>query len=139
MAVTYCNTITAQAYNELRALTDWFKYSERQMQMAIEGSEYLIAAMDGDKTVGAARLVSDGGCYGIIADVIVNPEYRGEGIGKHMVCSIIEYVKSTLEEGEIYGLNLQAAYGRESFYEQMGFVARPTDGFGSGMHMRVKG
>lgn len=138
MSVTYVNTITAREYNELRALTDWFQYSERQMQIGIEGSEYIIAAMDGEKVIGAARLISDGACYGIIADVIVRPEYRGAGIGKHMVESIIEYVKTRLDEGETYGLNLMAAKGRETFYEQLGFIRRNLD-TGHGMAIRLKG
>ncbi len=138
MSVTYVNTITAREYNELRALTDWFEYSDRQMQIGIDSSEYIIVAMDGEKVIGAARLIGDGACYGIIADVIVRPEYRGAGIGKHMVGSIIEYVKTKIADGETYGLNLMAAKGRETFYEQLGFVRRNEDS-GHGMAIRVQG
>lgn len=138
MSVTYGNSITAREYNELRRLTDWFQYSDRQMQIGIDNSEYIIVAKDGEQVIGAARLVSDGACYGIIADVIVRPEYRGAGIGKGMVNRIIEYVKNTINEGETYGLNLMAAKGRETFYEQLGFIRR-NDENGHGMAIRVKG
>lgn len=138
MSVTYGNSITAREYNELRGLTDWFQYSDRQMQIGIDNSEYIIVAKDGERVIGAARLVSDGACYGIIADVIVRPEYRGAGIGKGMVNRIIEYVKNTINEGETYGLNLMAAKGRETFYEQLGFIRR-NDENGHGMAIRVKG
>lgn len=137
MSVTYVNTISAQDYVELRALTNWPPYSVRQMQIGLEKTDYVIAAMDGEKAVGAARLICDGASYGIIGDVIVRPEYRGCGIGQHMINSIIEYVKSRLEPGESFGLTLMAAQNRESFYEQMGFRNRPDDSHGHGMAMRI--
>ena len=138
MAISYVHTISAEDYHALRTIAGW-DCSLRQMQAGIDGSAYIVAAIDRGKCIGAARLVSDGGFYGIIADVVVRPEYRGAGVGKALVQSIADYIKSTLEPGETYRVNLMAAKGKEGFYEKLGFTRRPSEEFGHGMAMQIKG
>ena len=137
LEITYVHTISAEDYNALRKSAGWPENTLAQMQKSIEGSSYLIAAICEGKTVGAARLISDGGSYGIIADVIVLPEFQGASIGSTMIRAILGYVKSGLGKGESFGLNLIAAKDRETFYEQFGFERRPTDQFGHGMSIKL--
>ena len=80
-----------------------------------------------------ARLISDGGCAGIIVDVVVLPACQGMGIGKRMFRSILDFVESSLGEGESIMLNLMSAKGKEEFYEKFGFIKRPNGTQGCGM------
>lgn len=137
LEITYVDTISPEDYNALRKSAGWPEKTPAQMQKSIEGSSYLIAAICEGKTIGAARLISDGGSYGIIADVIVLPEFQGAGVGGTMIRAILDYVKSGLGKGESFGLNLIAAKDRETFYEQFGFERRPTDQFGHGMSITI--
>ncbi len=89
--------------------------------------------MDGNQTVGMARILWDGGYTAYLADVIVQPDYQGKHIGYEMVGKIVDYLKSQMESGDTIMLNLQAAKGKESFYLKLGFDVRPNDHQGSGM------
>jgi GNAT superfamily N-acetyltransferase len=97
----------------------------------------MIVAYDGEEAVGMARLLHDGGFQAFIVDVVVMPEYQRMGIGKEMINSIIDYIYSHLDEGEIIYVGLMSAKGKEEFYEQFGFTQRPNDSLGSGMTQKI--
>ena len=46
---------------------------------------------------------------------------------------LMEYVESIRENGTEMMLCLMCAKGREPFYENLGFMARPTENLGPGM------
>ena len=77
----------------------------------------------------------DKGYIAYLADVIVNPEYQGQGIGKKMVQECIKYIDNQLKEGWHIKIVIVASKGKEAFYEKLGFKARPNDNDGPGMDM----
>ena len=77
----------------------------------------------------------DKGYIAYLADVIVNPEYQGQGIGKKMVQECIKYIDNQLKEGWRIKIVIVASKGKEAFYEKLGFKARPNDNDGPGMDM----
>jgi len=109
-----------------------------QIETGLKNSAFIIAAKDGNNTVGMARLVSDGGYVVFIVDVLVLPEYQRKGIGKTMMEKIMEYICGKLKDGYCIQVDLMAAKGRESFYEKFGFIKRPDDNFGCGMTQRIQ-
>lgn len=138
MDFQYQHSLSVADYLRLRQAVGWKSVSPRQALAAIENSAYLVSASAGGKTVSCARLVSDGGTVFYIADVIVDPEVQGSGLGKTMVRMILNHVRTMLEEGEMVRVNLMAAVGRESFYEKLGFVPHPSDKFGAGMSYTIQ-
>jgi GNAT superfamily N-acetyltransferase len=76
--------------------------------------------------VGFARVISDGHLHAFITEMIVRPEFQGKGIGTALLSSVLE---ACLSAG-ITDIQLFSARGKSSFYEQHGFVARPTEGPG---------
>ncbi len=133
MSITIKHTISVIDYNMLRKAVDWIVLEEEQAKRGIENTYYLAAAVDGDKTVGMARLISDGGYVAYLADVIVLPEYQGKGVGRLIVEDVMKFIREVLADGVPVMVNLMSAYGREGFYEQFDFVKRPTDEVGAGM------
>lgn len=138
MDFQYQHSLSAPDYLRLRQSVGWKSVSPRQAQAAIDHSAYLVSASVNGRTVSCARLVSDGGTVFYIADVIVDPEVQGNGVGKTMVRMILEHVGSMLEKGEMVRVNLMAAVGREPFYLKLGFVRHPSDQFGSGMSYTIE-
>ncbi len=59
---------------------------------AVEGS-LCFGAYLGDKQVAFARVVSDGATFAWLCDVIVDPNYRGKGISKELMKSIMAHPK----------------------------------------------
>jgi len=133
MNVKYVNQISVEEYNYLRKSVGWAEVEKNQAQTGLNNSAFVISALVDDKTVGGARVVSDGGYIAIIVDVIVLPEYQGNRIGKTMIQKVMEYIKNNISEGQFVFVNLMSAKDRESFYVQFGFEVRPNEKVGAGM------
>lgn len=138
MDITYTNTVSVEDCAKLRDSAGWALPHPGQIEISLKNSALIVAAKDGDATVGMARLVSDGGYVIFVVDVLVLPEYQRMGIGKAMMEKIMEYVDSMLEDGYYILVDLMAAPGKEEFYEEFGFIKRPNDKFGYGMSLRLK-
>ena len=130
--ITYSNDLSVKDYRMLRKSVGWNDISENIISKALDKSDYIISAsIDGIK-VGMARLLTDG-TQAFIIDVVVHPDYQGNGIGKAMMHSVMAYLHNNLQDGQHLLINLNASKGRESFYTQFGFKIRPTEKLGMGM------
>ena len=47
---------------------------------------------------------------------------------------LLEEIKGSLKPGYKVMISLLAAKGKEEFYNKFGFISRPNEGFGCGMH-----
>ncbi len=137
MSIEYINKISVEDYNSLRLSAGWMLINPEQAQAGLDGSSFVIAAIESGKTVGFARVIWDGGYAALIKDVLVLPEYQGKGIGKHMIEQIISYLKNQIKPGWNITVDLMAAIGKEEFYKKFGFVSRPRENRGSGMDMQL--
>jgi GNAT superfamily N-acetyltransferase len=136
MNITYTNTITVEDYNALRQSAGWIPIHPEQAA-GLAGSALVVAAMDGAKTIGTARLVWDGGYAALIKDVLVLPEYQRKGIGKEMMNLIMDFLCEKLKPGYMIQIDMMAAKGKEGFYEKFGFVSRPRENRGTGMDLWI--
>lgn len=134
--ITYKKSITFEDYNELRRLVGWNIITKRQFDSAMTHSMFFTVAYDGDKAVGMSRGVGDGGYHLMLVDVIVHPDYQGQGIGREVVTQFMKFADDSIEKGEMISLTLLAAYGKEKFYEKFGFHTRPLGHEGAGMNLK---
>ena len=133
MDIKYTHSITVEDYNYLRKSVEWLELEHKQAQTGIDNSLFIISAIAGNKTVGLTRVVGDSGYIAVIVDVMVLPDFQGNGIGKTMMQKAMEYIKSNIGEGQCVFTKLIAAKDRESFYSQFGFEVRPNEKGGAGM------
>ena len=132
--ITYVNTVSVEDYLMLRAAAGWRKIKANRAQIGLNNSAFIVAAKHNNQTVGMARVVTDGGYVAYIGDVSVLPEFQGRGIGRTMMQMVMEYINSLLEDGlQIYTILMSVA-GKETFYNKFGFITRPDDNYGAGMH-----
>jgi GNAT superfamily N-acetyltransferase len=96
------------------------------LALSLEKSWLCVFAYDGDKLVGAGRVVTDGWLHAIVYDVMVAPDYQRQGIGK----KIMQRLLHACLDAEIGTIQLFCARGKQAFYEKLGFVVRPDDGPG---------
>lgn len=120
-------------YFEMRRAVNFIKLSERIAKNALNNAFHITTVRDDGRAVGMIRVLSDGSYANFITDVMVIPEYQRRGIGKELMRRTVEYMKSTMEPGETIILYLMSAIGKEQFYKQFGFKARPNDVWGAGM------
>ena len=127
------NQITAEEYQELRKLVGWTEFPLEQAADGLKHTTYLRSFKKDGKTIALLRLLWDHGYVVYIADVIVRPEYQGQGLGRALMNDAMEYIKSNLKPGYKFMVSLMAAKGKEDFYKKFGFINRPDDTHGCGM------
>lgn len=60
---------------------NWFK----AVSTAFFGSDYVATAWDNTRLVGTIRVITDEVAFGLIADLLVDPNYRQQGIGSGLL------------------------------------------------------
>ncbi|MCG8341959.1 MAG: GNAT family N-acetyltransferase [Chlorobiales bacterium] len=107
-------------YEEVGLVAQFGKKRDVEViKKAFQNSRRVVTAWKEGKLVGAGRLISDGLCYGTIYDVGVLELYRGQGIGKGIMATLLEGNEHLL----IY---LTSTFGNEDFYEKLGFKKHKT-------------
>ncbi|MBQ3092567.1 MAG: GNAT family N-acetyltransferase [Clostridia bacterium] len=71
---------------DVRALYEkegWRAYlnDDRKLEDALQNSLWLYGAFEGDRLIGFVRCVGDGQHILLVQDLIVDPDFRGQGIG----------------------------------------------------------
>lgn len=135
MDLQYTDKMTGEEYIELRMCVGWQPITEGQAKRGLEHTTFLAAVRDKGKIVAMGRMLFDFGYTAYLGDVIVRPEYQGQGIGRRIVESLIDRTMDSAFEGEGVMFILGAAKDKEGFYEKMGFHRRPNDFNGDGMSM----
>jgi ribosomal protein S18 acetylase RimI-like enzyme len=126
-------TPTINEYNELRLAVDWPTFDEGMVECGLANSLYSVVVEGEGKVVGMGRILGDNAIYFHIQDVIVRPEFQGQGLGKIIMDELLDYIDS--KGGQNSNIGLMCSKGREPFYRTFGFIDRPNDTFGSGMIM----
>lgn len=137
--ITYTHTISIEGYNELRSSVDFITIRPKRAQVALDNSLYILVAMDGSLPVGMARVVGDGGYVYFICDVIVRPAYQSQGLGRHIIETVLTWLEGQVDQDETIMVNLMSAMNKEVFYEKLGFHKRPFGNHGSGMSRWISG
>ena len=130
------NKLTIDEYYKLLDALKWKRPSERLLKKSLENGinvKYIL----NNETVGMARFVTDGGYAGLIMDVIVLPEYQGNGYGSEMINALIKYIKKSIKEDEEIMIQLLSAPGKQSFYSKFGFKVK-KEIVEDGMYMWLK-
>ncbi|WP_300074751.1 GNAT family N-acetyltransferase [uncultured Ruegeria sp.] len=102
--------------------------SENQIYESFRHSSSVCAVIAG-QAVGFTRAVSDRVTCAYIKDFLVYPEYRGQGIGKHLMRGLLEHPE--LVNVTSWYLGTKDAH---SFYEPFGFKTAP-DGIYMYLHL----
>ena len=100
---------------------DSYQLSEVELDRALKNSWYTYSVYDADQLIGFGRIICDGIVHALILDLIVLPEYQGEGIGKMILNKLVDKCKMH----EVRDIQLFSAKGKEGFYKKSGFTQRP--------------
>lgn len=90
--------------------------TKQQTKDTIENSFCFGMYMDSNQQIGFARVVTDFVFYGNIMDVIIDPQYQGNGLGKKLIDFVLNHEK--IRSLQTITLKTKDAH---SFYEKYGF------------------
>lgn len=125
-------SITPEEYMMFRKAVGWAEFPIKQAEEGLKNSYICVIRRD-DKPIALGRIVTDHGYVVYIADVIVLPEYQGQGYGRVIMEKLMETIRSRLKPGYKVMVTLVSALGKDAFYEKFGFEIRPNERFGPGM------
>ncbi|WP_319496613.1 GNAT family N-acetyltransferase [uncultured Cohaesibacter sp.] len=112
----------------LREITGLTVYSEEAAQAGLKGTVAAATIYHGDHVVGIGRLVGDGGCVFVICDIAVDPAHQGNGLGKAIMTSLMDYVNRNLKSKAYVSIIADIPANR--LYEQFGFEETAPDSIG---------
>lgn len=77
--------------HDLYASVGWSAYLDRSgaIRTAIDGSSYVATARVDGRLVGLARVVSDDSSIAFLQDLLINPDFQGQGIGRRLVDMVL--------------------------------------------------
>lgn len=90
------------------------RYPER-VARALAASSRVVTAWDGDRLVGMVRIVTDGEFCLYLPEILLYPEYQGQGHGRELMRLVLEGYD------EVQNTVLLADTGNEEFYRRFGF------------------
>lgn len=120
--MTYCvnETLSPGSIADLRQSVGW-----NRMESAYNDPNMIsyahIAAYDGQRLIGYIDSVSNGVTDAYIQDLMVHPDYQGQGIGTELMRQMIELLrfKKIFMISVIYESSLSAFYKKFGFYEML--------------------
>ena len=118
-------------YNELTAEEFVFLWksvwgqppSLEQTRLAMENTLFRVSVFDENEIVAMARVIGDKGLCYYIKDVVVRPEYQGQGLGRRMISELFTYINEHGVPGTQIAVELCAMPDKIPFYEKFGFAA----------------
>ena len=130
------NSLSVEEYISILNTVGWKIPSKRLLEKSLKNGINVKCVID-KKTIGMARFVSDGGYAGLLMDVVVIPKFQGNGYGKLLINSLLDYLKNQLEDDEEMMIQLLSAPGKQSFYNLFGFKIK-KEVVEDGMYMWMK-
>jgi len=83
----------------------------------LENTDYVFSAWDGPRLIGFARVLTDRIYRATLWDVVVHPDYQGQGVGEALIKTILSH--PVLSKVDKFWLNTR---DKQAFYERFGFV-----------------
>ncbi|MDD3340844.1 MAG: GNAT family N-acetyltransferase [Bacilli bacterium] len=127
MDIKLQNDLQPNEFLELIEAVGWKSLSEKQIEKSLRHSMYVVKAVVNQKTVAMGRIIGDFSTSGVLTDIIVHPDYQGNGIGTKIVMNIKAYMNEYVKEGEHFLIELCPAYGKRNFYANCGFKYKPEN------------
>lgn len=120
--IQFCDSKSQIDLNQLQALFNltafWAKEcSIEDLSVAIANSTPVINVWEGERLIGFARRATSDGIYrATIWDVVIHPDYRGAGLGRKLVETVLSHPRMNRVE-RVYLMTTH----QQPFYERIGF------------------
>lgn len=126
------NMLDYETYYALRESVGWRNICREQAEKSIKNSYYSVVLQENRINIAMGRVIGDG-MYFTIVDIVVRPEYQGQGIGTMIIQRILRYIEEKMPIGGRASIQLISEIGKEDFYIKQGFKLIPHEYCGSAL------
>jgi len=105
---------------ELFASVNWRTRTAEELKKAFSTGSWKLFVYKDDQLIGFGRTIDDGRYYAMLGDVIVDPNFQGQGLGKE----IVNRLNALLQD--YHFVTLTAAPGKGDFYTSLGWKKQTT-------------
>lgn len=120
-----CKKINLEELEKLCDSVGWVRRPLKKVKFALENSFLAISIFyidnNNKRLIGFARVTSDGSFNATIWDVVIHPDFQGNGLGTLLMNQIIQELRSC----DISTITLFADPEVLKFYKRIGFVIDP--------------
>jgi GNAT superfamily N-acetyltransferase len=99
---------------------NWRVRVPEEIEKAFRTSSWTIFIYKDEQLIGFGRTIDDGRYYAMLGDIVVDPDFQGNGLGKMMVTTL----NGLLEN--YHFVTLTAAPGKGDFYKSLGWKKQTT-------------
>jgi GNAT superfamily N-acetyltransferase len=99
---------------------NWRTRIANELEAAFRKSTWTLFVYFEDQIIAFGRTVDDGRYYAQLADIIVDPDFQGNGLGKKIVTMLNEKLEN------YHFVTLTAAPGKADFYQSIGWRKQTT-------------
>lgn len=134
-AIRY-NELSAEEFCELWESVWGDPPTLAQTDLAMAYTLFRVSVFDGDQIIAMARMIGDMGLDYYIKDVVVRPEYQGQGVGRLLMDELLRYIRDNGIPGTAIFVELCAAPDKMPFYEKLGFDANEAQRMKMMVHVK---
>lgn len=107
-------------YRRLRSVSGLSPRSAEAAASGLANTLYGVSLKLGEDTIGMGRIVGDGGCFFVVVDIAVQPEYQRRGLGKRIMTALDAWLRAHAPDSS--NVSLFADGDARHLYAQYGFV-----------------
>lgn len=123
----------ADAYCALRVAAGLSPKSREAATSGLEGTLYGVSLMQDSALVGMGRIIGDGGCFFVVVDIAVRPDFQKRGLGKRIMEALDRWLRRHAPDSA--HVSLFADGDARHLYARYGFIE--TGPVSVGMGYRV--
>ena len=113
-------------FQKLHIQAGWKILKDKEVKKSLKKSMFLSSCLIKNEIVGIARIVGDNTTRGLLCDVIVNPMYQGQGIGKALLNDLFEQIQKFVDKHDEFLLEALPTKDKTAFYVKCGFKYAPN-------------
>jgi GNAT superfamily N-acetyltransferase len=107
-------------YRMLRAAAGMLPKTLEAAERGLRSTLYGVSLRHAGDTIGMGRIIGDGGCFFIVVDIAVLPEWQGKGLGTRVMTALDAWLRVHVPESAY--VSLVADGDAKHLYTKFGFV-----------------
>ena len=121
-------------YRRLRKLSGLSEKSREAAAKGLGNTLYGVSLIQDGETIGMGRVIGDGGCFFVVVDIAVHPDFQRLGLGKRIMQALDAWLCTNAPVSA--HVSLLADGDARHLYAQYGFIETAPASIGMGYSVR---